>query len=68
MRTHIRDLRLFNNAGISFPVCRASDEKLDLDKSSWPTVAHPKDSTCNNCKIAFRKRYPWAESPEKQVS
>ena len=60
MKLHIRDIRLFNNAGISFPVCQASVKMLDLDKTAWSCAKERKDATCAHCKVAFQKRYEWA--------
>jgi hypothetical protein len=60
MKAHIRDIRLFNNAGISFPVCQASVKLLDMDKTAWPTSNDHRDATCAHCKVAFQKRYEWA--------
>lgn len=62
MKLHIGDIRLFNNAGISFPVCQTSAKMLDMDKTAWPVANPTKDATCKNCKVAFKKRYPWARS------
>jgi hypothetical protein len=59
MKVHIRDIRLYNNAGISFPACQAGAKLLDLDKSCW-TTRGAEDATCINCKRIYRKRYPWS--------
>ena len=59
-KRHIRDIRLFNNAGISLPVCYASDIALDLDKSILPMVQVDK-ATCKRCHVAYEKRYSWAQ-------
>jgi hypothetical protein len=59
MKKHIRDIRLFNNAGISFPACQANAKLLDMDKGAWPTTS-AKDATCAHCKVAFKRIYPWA--------
>jgi len=48
---HYRDLRLFNNAGIAFPACRAGDELLDMDCGSWPTSGIKQNVTCPECLI-----------------
>jgi hypothetical protein len=48
---HYRDLRLFNNAGIAFPACRARDELLNMDCGSWPTSGIPRDVVCPECLI-----------------
>jgi len=65
MKKHIRDVRLFNNAGISFPMCQANARLLDLDKSVWPTTGD-KEATCKNCIKAFKSRYVWAMTQETQ--
>jgi hypothetical protein len=59
-KIHMRDIRLRNNAGMDFPVCYASAKLLDLDKSALPTASRDEDVTCERCKHAFKKRYPWA--------
>jgi len=48
---HIRDLRLFVNAGMSFPSCKAGERLLDLDASCWPIADphHPETATCKTC-------------------
>ena len=64
MKTHIRDIRLFNNAGISFAMCKlpAENKPLDLDAGTGLPMAHPDKATCSNCKRAYTKRYSWASS------
>jgi len=46
---HYRDLRLFNNAGIVFPRCKADDPSIDLTYAGWPTSGIPQDVTCPEC-------------------
>jgi hypothetical protein len=60
MKTHIRDIRLFNNAGISMPVCYAIQSPLDLDKTGLPISQRPEQATCKHCQRVYPKRYPWA--------
>lgn len=54
MKTHFRDLRLANNAGMQFPACYASAKLLDTDKSRLPTTADRGAVTCEHCqRIAY---------------
>lgn len=64
-KTHIADIRLSNNAGISMPVCRVTDGPLDLDKTGWQTVGTD-DATCKRCRAAFAKRYSWAMTSRRR--
>ena len=57
---HIRDIRLFNNAGMSFPVCCADEELLDVDKARWK-CGPVKEATCKKCIKAHAEKYPWAK-------
>lgn len=61
---HIRDIRLRNNAGMDFPVCYASAELLDLDKSRLPNAnlddAIASGRCCKRCQHAYARRYGWA--------
>jgi len=59
-KTHMEDIRLHNNAGMSFPVCYAGARLLDLDKAHLPITSNQKEVTCSHCKRAFAKRYSWA--------
>lgn len=59
-QVHLSDIRLKNNAGMSFPVCAADEDLLDLDKSRWPQTNAMKEVTCPNCPDAAVRRYPWA--------
>ena len=61
MKTHIRDIRLYCNAGMSMPVCYANAPLLDCDKSHLPCV-DKKAATCKHCQRLYRKRYPWTRS------
>ena len=60
MRTHYRDLRLRNNAGISIPVCKAGEKLLDLDSSAWPITLNKAKVTCKRCISAWARAYDWA--------
>ena len=59
-RVHLRDIRLFTNAGMRFPVCAANAKRLDLDKSGWRTTTALTEATCQACKRVWPNRYPWA--------
>ena len=48
-KTHFRDTRLYNNAGVSFPTCYAWAPQLDLNKGQLPTTAIPSNVTCQHC-------------------
>lgn len=56
---HLRDIRLYNNAGMRFPVCHASARLLDLDKSGLRMDTDEK-VTCIRCAKKAIKRYSWA--------
>ena len=55
---HKRSLRLYVNAGMSFPVCYAGAKLLDTDKARLPTVAEDEYVTCQKCRrIIGRTRH-----------
>lgn len=60
-KTHIRDIRLFNNAGLSVPVCKATAPLLDLDSLAWEFSDNAKDATCKSCVARYPRRYPWTK-------
>lgn len=68
MKIHLRDLRLYNNAGISMPVCVASRPgHLDLEATGYTIRntdeyrnAEDKSLFCAHCVRAWNLRYPWA--------
>jgi hypothetical protein len=60
MKVHMEDIRLYNNAGMSMPICYANAPMLDLDKSRLSTSGLLIEVTCLHCKRMFPKRYPWA--------
>ena len=66
MKTHMRDLRLRNNAGMDFPTCQANAPLLDLEASRWEMTRDPFAATCKNCSKIYRKRYPWTLQPTKK--
>jgi hypothetical protein len=59
MAVHMRDIRLMNNAGMFYPVCRANREKLDTSFVCKIT-AHVDQVTCKNCLREYPRQYPWA--------
>lgn len=64
---HLEDIRLHNNAGISFPVCRLTRKgPLDLDASRLTTTGTFQDVTCPRCIARGPKRYPWARWAKKE--
>lgn len=46
---HLRDLRLYTNAGLRFPACYAAAKILDTLKSALPTTAMAAEVTCGHC-------------------
>lgn len=48
-KVHLRDRRLFVNAGVRFPACYANSELLDTDKSKLQTTGTLSEVTCKNC-------------------
>lgn len=59
-RTHLSDIRLHNNAGISFPLCQVGTKALDLEKTGWKTSGNTYEVNCKHCIRMAPKRYPWA--------
>ena len=48
-RVHLRDTRLFVNAGMRFPACHASAPMLDCDKSRLATTTDRAAVSCKRC-------------------
>lgn len=48
-KKHLRDQRLFVNAGMNFPTCRANEKMLDLEAAWLPTTNEPLEVTCKHC-------------------
>lgn len=48
-KMHLRDRRLWINAGMHFPACFANQTPLDTDKSRLWTTPIREDVTCKNC-------------------
>jgi len=47
---HLRSIRLFNNAGIEFPVCCIPKSgPLDVDKSRLDSTGNMSEVTCKKC-------------------
>lgn len=57
---HMRDIRLRNNAGLDYPVCKAEAHSLDMYETALPMTGDQSRVTCKHCIRAFAKRYPWA--------
>lgn len=59
---HERSLRLYNNAGISFPVCRLplNGEPLDLDATRYNVSVYD-PTTCKHCLKRIASN-PWIGS------
>lgn len=66
-KIHLEDIRLYNNAGISFPVCQRNAKMLDLDKTGWTTAGNIEDVTCKLCVKLAPKYYPWAYSGTRSL-
>lgn len=63
---HLRDIRLFSNAGVVLPVCLAQREgPLDMD-NRWPTSGAWDEVTCKACKREARRVYDWAYRGKEQ--
>ena len=56
MKTHYRSIRLFNNAGMSFPECYANAPLLDLDKGRLTMTGKREMVTCKNCLKKMKRR------------
>lgn len=54
-KVHLRDTRLFNNAGTFFPLCQSDAIYLDLDKCNWHITVHMEDVNCKKCLAKKRK-------------
>jgi hypothetical protein len=67
-KVHMRDIRLFNNAGMQFPVCQAGAALLDCDKGHWQITTNEAEVTCKLCPARYRKYYPWANGFRKGTS
>jgi hypothetical protein len=52
---HMRDQRLFINAGMEFPTCYANAKLLDLDKGRLPLTGNWLSVTCMNCLKTMKK-------------
>jgi hypothetical protein len=63
---HLRDIRLFTNAGVALPVCLVLREgPLDMD-NTWPTSHEWDKVTCLACKREARRVYGWAYRGKEQ--
>ena len=59
-KMHFRDIRLFSNAGMAFPVCKANAKLLDTETRLTVTSDKTK-VTCKNCVKAHNANYSWAD-------
>lgn len=55
IKIHLRDMRLFNNAGMDFPACYTGARFLDCDKGRLLTSPRFKEVTCKHCLNIIRK-------------
>ena len=58
-KLHMRDIRYSNNAGMDYPVCRATDKLTDVELR-WDFAESRDNATCERCIRAFPRLYPWA--------
>lgn len=56
MKIHARDIRLYNNAGISVPVCVADS----IPNKRYRLATHVLEINCAKCLAIYPRRYPWA--------
>jgi len=56
MRKHLRDIRLRNNCGMDWPVCRRSQ----IDEKHYKIIGDIKEVTCQHCLRLAPIIYPWA--------
>ena len=57
MKTHFRNIRLRNNAGIDIPECKAYAKLLDCDAGRWPMTSNQNKVTCKRCIKKIRGRW-----------
>lgn len=55
-KIHYRNLRLFINAGIEIPECKAYAKLLDLDSGLWKITPNKYEVTCKNCIQSINKK------------
>jgi hypothetical protein len=68
MKLHLQDIRLKNNAGIDFPVCKRNEKCIDMEATRYPTINTDqyrkmidKSKVCKHCVRAWAKLYDdWA--------
>jgi hypothetical protein len=65
-RTHLRDIRLHNNAGMDLPVCEAGRSILRTE-STFTTTGELARVTCPRCLAQAAKRYPWAYTINREA-
>lgn len=54
-KVHLYSMRLFNNAGMRFPLCYSYAKVLDTDKSHLTTVGNLTRVTCGHCRRIARE-------------
>lgn len=52
---HFRNLRLFVNAGMTIPECKAHAKLLDTKSGHWNISGNIKEVTCKNCLNRIQK-------------
>jgi len=53
-KVHLQSMRLFNNAGMQFPLCYSNAKLLDTDKGHLPTSPTLARVTCAHCRRIAR--------------
>jgi hypothetical protein len=48
-KIHLRSLRLYVNAGMQFPACKANEPLLDLNCTNWDMTYNKQEVTCLKC-------------------
>lgn len=48
--THFRNIRLYMNAGMVMPECKAHAKLLDTDAGNWHTTGNKELVTCKHCR------------------
>lgn len=63
---HLRDIRLYNNVGMAFPVCKVTDRgECNAGSERFTLTGHYAEVTCTRCKVVAKRRYRWAFGEEK---
>lgn len=56
-KKHIRDIRMYNNGGVSVPLCDKTGSKVFEFGNG---IRETDNVTCKKCLKIFPIRYPWA--------